>query len=454
MALSATLTTISLEYLREALHLRSPVRLYERPLDRTDITYSVAQINKPGYEELDFLLPKKSGLSRIPKTMVFVDSLDEGIALAKYLRSRLPGELRSRGKKIVRSFLSDLEPQTKTDWLQDLLTGDTRILICTEAAGMGVNISDIKRVVQWKIYQHLTFAAMLQRIGRAGRDTNILAVSIVFVGKKYIMPRQMSAVAKELSFARSAVTQDSHLTTAQIVRNMYEGNFQIREEGKLSPYHQVDPPLLWFINMEGCRRRLALACFADRFAFGRLSDDRSCCDNCHYAQIARLRNDGGSSNNGGQEIEHSAVEGREINPLRDEVSSTSGNSEAEEQNGKDSDTHEAEPGTATLVIQEYTEVPSFQLHGVTSIHSLRYLETMEWSDILDADKANQEYEQRLTKEKEKLLYRRISRANVAIPAADRVGTLLAIQKMCESALDSFANELWPNVMDQIMFPLE
>ena len=39
--------------------------------------YSVVQINKLGYEELDFLLSKKRGLSHILKIIVFVDSIDK-----------------------------------------------------------------------------------------------------------------------------------------------------------------------------------------------------------------------------------------------------------------------------------------------------------------------------------------------------------------------------------------
>lgn len=67
------------------------------------------------------------------------------------------------------------------------MNGDTRILICTDAAGMGINIPDIKRVIQWKIFDLLTLATLVQRIGRAGRDTGILAVTVVFVEKRHIL---------------------------------------------------------------------------------------------------------------------------------------------------------------------------------------------------------------------------------------------------------------------------
>lgn len=49
---------------------------------------------------------------------------------------------------------------------------------------MGVNIPDIKRFIQWKIFDLLTLATLVQRIGQAGRDTSVLAVAVVFVEKK------------------------------------------------------------------------------------------------------------------------------------------------------------------------------------------------------------------------------------------------------------------------------
>ena len=44
MAVSATMTTNTLEYVRKTLNLKTPVRLYQRPLDCPNITYTVAPI--------------------------------------------------------------------------------------------------------------------------------------------------------------------------------------------------------------------------------------------------------------------------------------------------------------------------------------------------------------------------------------------------------------------------
>lgn len=50
----------------------------------------VNNINKPGFEDLNLLIPK-AGL--VPKTMMFVDNIDNKIALTVYLWNLLPPEL-------------------------------------------------------------------------------------------------------------------------------------------------------------------------------------------------------------------------------------------------------------------------------------------------------------------------------------------------------------------------
>lgn len=57
----------------------------------------------------------------------------------------------------------------------------------------------------------------------------------------------------------------------------------IRKIGDLSAFYNVDPPLLWFLNITGCYKRLALACFADYSAYRNLTPKMSCCNNFLYS---------------------------------------------------------------------------------------------------------------------------------------------------------------------------
>ncbi len=148
MAVSVIITPNILECIRKMLNLKTPVRLYQRPLNRPNITYTVAPITSSGFEDLNFLItPKISGIGNIKKTMIFIDSVEKSRALAIYLQTLLLHKLKNRGEDIIKSFPSILETTTKTDWLEKFLTGNTRIIIYTDAARIGVNIPDIKRVI-------------------------------------------------------------------------------------------------------------------------------------------------------------------------------------------------------------------------------------------------------------------------------------------------------------------
>ncbi|CAE6479932.1 unnamed protein product [Rhizoctonia solani] len=63
-----------------------------------------------------------------------------------------------------------MPPWYRTEAMAKFTTGEVWILVCTEAAGMGCDIPDIKRVVQFGICQSID--AFVQRIGRAWRGND------------------------------------------------------------------------------------------------------------------------------------------------------------------------------------------------------------------------------------------------------------------------------------------
>lgn len=282
LALSATMTQNVLEYIRESLHLQAPVYLYKRTLDRPNITYMVQEITQKGFGDLGMLVPQIGGVASILKTMLFVDSIDDGVAIASYLQSLLPASMSKKATEIVRQFSSNLEASTREIFMHDFDSGNTRILVCTDAAGMGVNLQDVVRAIQWKILEHLTLAALLQRIGRAGRDQAMPAVAIVFIDSKHILPEDISETEDSLfrEYTTAIGPQDG-ARAAEIISTLYENNFQHKRMKSESPYHAVDPAVLWFINTVGCRRCLALACFMSK---GSTVEHVHCCDNCIYSQ--------------------------------------------------------------------------------------------------------------------------------------------------------------------------
>ena len=140
IVLSATFTRNVLEYVCQSLHLRSPVHLYKRTLDWPNITYMVQEITKPRFGKLDALLFQKRGIADMPKTMIFVDSINEGVGITTYLCSMLHRPMREFKDIIVQLFASNLRASTRVMFMDNFRLGNTCILVCTNAAGMGVDV--------------------------------------------------------------------------------------------------------------------------------------------------------------------------------------------------------------------------------------------------------------------------------------------------------------------------
>lgn len=116
----------------------------------------------------------------------------------------------------------------------------------------------------------MSLAALPQRIGRAGQHATVPAVSIVFVESKHFLPDDIaSQLNSPFSQYTTGVGHDSELA-GDIISKLYEDSLPMKKEKAPTPYHAVNPALLWFINTDGCRRRLALAYPACQSAFRKI----------------------------------------------------------------------------------------------------------------------------------------------------------------------------------------
>lgn len=90
LILSATITPNILDYIRIFLQLPGFLQIYRQPFDRLNIRYIISPVQKKGFEDLVFLIPDDGPVAEIPKTMVFVNKIDDIVELENYLRSKLP----------------------------------------------------------------------------------------------------------------------------------------------------------------------------------------------------------------------------------------------------------------------------------------------------------------------------------------------------------------------------
>ncbi|KAE9389310.1 P-loop containing nucleoside triphosphate hydrolase protein [Gymnopus androsaceus JB14] len=150
--------------------------------DRPNVSLVVWAIQHPmnTYKDLDFIVPDGvQSTTEIPKTFVYSDSLPSGPEIVEHLEAQLPKHLQGRG--LVRPFSAVFSKKYRRALMRKFKDGSVRILVCTDAAGMGCNIPDVDVVVQWKLPK--TLSMFVQRAGRAARAHGRKGLAVLLVEK-------------------------------------------------------------------------------------------------------------------------------------------------------------------------------------------------------------------------------------------------------------------------------
>ncbi|KAH7917043.1 P-loop containing nucleoside triphosphate hydrolase protein [Leucogyrophana mollusca] len=212
---SATLSSAALQDVKKLLHIRSGNQLVtiHRTTDRPNIKIGVRQIKYPlnSYADLAFLVPDQweDRHPPPPKFLIFFDDINEAIEAAKYLRERLPPALRDK----IKWFNSDMTTDFKNTEIDNFTNGDTWGLCTTESFGMGIDIPDIKLVIQWRATCSL--ATLWQRFGRAVRERLLEGTAILFAEKDLFDKVRRVREEKKNNKKRKQKTKDAPLPPAK-----------------------------------------------------------------------------------------------------------------------------------------------------------------------------------------------------------------------------------------------
>ncbi|KAJ7859516.1 hypothetical protein B0H14DRAFT_3446642 [Mycena olivaceomarginata] len=109
-------------------------------------------------------------------------NITTGVEIIDHLTSLLPPELQDavQGYDIpIRPYNAALSKEYRKKAMEKFREGTVRILVCTDAAGMGCNIPDIDVVVQWKL--PASVSVFVQRAGRAARAHGRTGIAILLV---------------------------------------------------------------------------------------------------------------------------------------------------------------------------------------------------------------------------------------------------------------------------------
>ncbi|KIJ12624.1 hypothetical protein PAXINDRAFT_34534, partial [Paxillus involutus ATCC 200175] len=109
----------------------------------------------------------------------FFEDIQDVINVARYLHSCLPPETRD----LIRWFNADMTTAYQEAELTHLVLGETQGFATTESFGMGMDVSDIKLILQWRTTCKL--AMLWQRFGRAVRNKELTGTVILFAEKDF-----------------------------------------------------------------------------------------------------------------------------------------------------------------------------------------------------------------------------------------------------------------------------
>ena len=192
LALTATATKETLESVIARLSLQDPTIIGLQP-DRINIKYIVKEC--PSVKDLCHQLGDELKSKRLltPKTVLFCHSLQHCANIYGSVKRCLVKDITEPPESppyynnyLISVFTSVSTVQMRELLLQEFSTAGSvlRLLIATTAFGLGVDCSDIERVIHWG--SPSTLEELVQEAGRSGRDGRPAQAILYpkFVGKR------------------------------------------------------------------------------------------------------------------------------------------------------------------------------------------------------------------------------------------------------------------------------
>jgi superfamily II DNA/RNA helicase len=214
--------------------------------------------------------PNRLNPQEIPQCIIYANTKVDCVYIAQKLQELLPpdyhrkpigpfqlgSDVRTDAQRLIAVFYSTLDSTTKTMTHEDMMAGRTRVLVSSEAYGLGIDV-DVVRVVQWGISKVDSMDTIVQRFGRAGRNFDKQAMCVLYVERSYLQAEEPS-VEQDAPSQSQAVETQAETQTAAAPKG--------RRRNALQVMSSKDPSLVEFINTPaeiGCRRRVILKAYSD-----------------------------------------------------------------------------------------------------------------------------------------------------------------------------------------------
>ncbi|KDN47382.1 hypothetical protein RSAG8_03522, partial [Rhizoctonia solani AG-8 WAC10335] len=255
IAMSGTLTPRVIRDLENKLHLGSSYGFINVGNERPELSIVIRRARFPmnSFRDLTFIFNNPHGIHHpldIPKTFIFMDNKNDAYNAIEVLVSCLPPHLRKLG--IIRPFNARHGPQFRADAMKHFMEGNIRVLMSTDAAGMGCDIPDVDITIQWRV---APLSNVLQRWGRTARgDQRTGLVVLIAEPSAYNYNPTIPAPDSHTSKSKSGAST----SRKPFKEPLCKGGFRSDTEGA-QPELRDDSPLegtLAMVQTNGCYRKI------------------------------------------------------------------------------------------------------------------------------------------------------------------------------------------------------
>ena len=253
----------------------------------------VTQFPTTSFQDLQFVFPParpegtraQDWVRKIPKTIIFMSESSQ-INKARYklvelLQTQFDID-EDTAKAAVKAYYRGHSDYTKERFYEEFLNpeSDIRILLATDAIGVGMNIPDVVLVIQWGLPASID--QLLQRLGRAGRRISLEAFFVWFVSPAHFA----GIVGKEKKSDRDETEEASSSSAQATEAPRRKPKYQYWKKSKPSAASLL-VHLRQFLKLDRCFRQNIWAPYeTDEHRYTLQS--KRCCMFCHPSPEHRL----------------------------------------------------------------------------------------------------------------------------------------------------------------------
>ena len=240
IAVTASATAVVAD-ICEQLHFRKGYRIFKTSFERKNLSFVVRKTDNK-LKEICHIL------SAVPGSAVIYSRTRKGV-------EEYAGKLRAAGIS-AEYFHAGLDPVLKTERQTNWVKGFTRVLVATNAFGMGIDKGDVRVVIHTEFPDSME--AYYQEAGRAGRDGK-RAYAVALLG-----PQDITDIKRRPSNA---------FPTVEYIKRVYEAlcnRFQIAEgDGEGVSVYLDEPEFLrsWHFDKGRLRSSLEILSLSNYLTF-------------------------------------------------------------------------------------------------------------------------------------------------------------------------------------------